>query len=236
MNAPTYCLYGGGNSVKNIDAQIVGYFDFFVNQPRIITYIPAKAHKNKRNQSANWFKAYWNDLGFNVVVIDIFDEKTSIAELLNAPCIYMGGGNTYIFNHQLQKCKFRELLIERQKKGPVIIAGFSAGAMVLGQNIGLASITDEILPDASTEGMKFLLCNFVAHYNPQDANHIRAIKDFFQTSDFPVVAISENSGLIIDEQGVKAIGAGVYIFKSDGSNTILNNGDAAKNFLMTSDI
>ncbi len=133
--------------------------------------------------------------------IDLSNKKTNNVQGFDA--IYLGGGrNTYKFLQLIYDTKFYDILIDFIDKGGFIYGG-SAGAIIMGKNI--ATVSEENNNNYTCEkGLGFvgnysLLC----HY---DSTQDEKIKKYINSYKIPVIALPENSGLVIEENNVLVLG------------------------------
>ena len=133
--------------------------------------------------------------------IDLNNKKISDVQSFDA--IYLGGGrNTYKFLQLIYDTKFYDILRNFINKGGSIYGG-SAGAIIMGKNI--ATVSEENDNNYTCEeGLGFvgnysLLC----HY---DSTQDEKIKKYISNYKTPVIALPENSGLVVEKNNILVLG------------------------------
>ncbi len=114
-------------------------------------------------------------------------------ELLRFDAVYMGGGNTFLLRHELQRTGFDHALQGFAGAGGLLYGG-SAGAIVLGSDIMTCVHMDEnVVGLTDTYGLNLVLGHAVwCHYEPAEDEMIRA---YVQRTGWPVLALSERAGM-----------------------------------------
>lgn len=124
-------------------------------------------------------------------------------DILNFEAIYIGGGrNTYKLLYNFYRTGFIDLLKEFFHNGGIVYGG-SAGAVIMGKSIATVSEeNDKMYP--FEEGL-YLLNNYsiCCHFN---ARKEKLIYKFISNHNSPVIAIPEDSGLILEYQHFLVIG------------------------------
>lgn len=144
--------------------------------------------------------------------------------------IYIGGGNTYKLLQHIYENKFNNIIISFLKKTGVIYGG-SAGAIILGKSI--ATVSEENNKNYKYDKGLSLIGDYsiVCHYNERDDEKILKFIEFYQ---YPVVALSEKAGLMIDNDKSGVIGEGsVLIFGLDGKRKTMKSGDTTNSIHLT---
>jgi len=135
-----------------------------------------------------------------------------LADVTHFSAIYIGGGNTFKLLHDFKQTGFDHLLLQFLDQGGIVYGG-SAGAIVLGKSIMTASFLDPnevALQD--TTGLDLLQGYSVwCHYQREDDLKIRAYIEQYQ---HPVIALSEQTGLCVDADGMHVVGfAPIIVFQ-----------------------
>ncbi len=204
----TLYLAGGGNQQ---DSYVLDR-DFVAHLPEpTLLYIPlAKMERNTYAGAYNWLRSVMEPLGIDSIDMLSTPESLCSAKLEHYGGVYLGGGNTF---HLLSLCKrsgFDRALKDYLHHGGVVYGG-SAGGIVLGKDILTCAhldTNDEQITEFA--GFDLLSGHGVwCHYIPED---IPRIEHYVQSKNIPVIALSEKSGLRIDN-AVCVVGTeGVEVF------------------------
>src|SRR5574341_2421481 len=118
--------------------------------------------------------------------------------------VYIGGGNTFALLAELRKSGFEHALRAYVRRGKAVYGG-SAGAVVLGRDIRTVDYLDRNeVGLVETTGLDLADGHAIwAHYQPQDDNLIEAYVGQYQQ---PVLALSERSGIVIEQEGMRRVG------------------------------
>lgn len=191
-------LSGGGD----IDVSVAideKYFSSLKNNSKIL-YIPIALNRTKVGFEAcyDWFsKVTSKHSGDKDIDFTMLLEEDLIPNLEVYDSIYMGGGNTFKLLNYIKKSGFDKKIKEYIKNGGIVYGG-SAGAIVLGKDI---RTVEEENDDSYLyhEGLdliegKSIHCHYVEEMDKEIFDAIKKIK-----SD--VIALPENSGIILDSEG-----------------------------------
>ena len=118
--------------------------------------------------------------------------------------VYIGGGNTFVLLDELRRSGFDTHLAEFARRGKAIYGG-SAGAAVLGRDIRTVTYLDRNdVGLMETNGLNLAKGYAIwVHYQPQDDSLIDAYVHQYRQ---PVIALSECSGIVIEQEGMRAVG------------------------------
>jgi len=183
------------------------------SQPLSLTYIPFMA-----DGSAPYFQRAmrrYRAVGierFFILEPDHLPSREELQTLLQSDVIYLAGGNTYTFLHLLRKSKLISPLRKYALQGGVL-AGLSAGALILTSSIGLAGVpsydADEnelkLQTPAELEGLGLLPFEF----SPHDTLAVRRtleLTEYCSRFRTPIFAATDGSGLVIDEKRIFSMG------------------------------
>ena len=127
-----------------------------------------------------------------------------VRELDQFDAVYIGGGNTFALLQELRKSGFERYLKDCVRQGKAVYGG-SAGAAVLGRDIRTVTYLDRNeVGLVETQGLDLAAGHAIwVHYQPQDDSLIEAYVHQYQQ---PVIALSECSGIVIDDVGMRAVG------------------------------
>lgn len=153
------------------------------------------------------------------MLTDLIDKNLQIS---NFDGIYIGGGNTYKLLQYIYNVGFDKILISFLKNGGIVYGG-SAGAIILGENI--ATISEENDKNYKYNKGLSLISDYsiVCHYkNTDDEKIFKFIKSY----KYPVIALPEKTGLIINNNCAEVIGSeNMLIFSLDGEKKHRKPGD-----------
>jgi dipeptidase E len=142
-----------------------------------------------------------------------------VGELDTFDAVYIGGGNTFALLAELRKSGFENHLSEYVRSGRAIYGG-SAGAAVLGRDIRTVNYLDRNeVGLVETKGLDLAEGHAIwVHYQPQDDSLIDAYVRQYQQ---PVIALSERSGIVIEQEGMRTVGfEPAYRFDGQGKSEV----------------
>lgn len=208
MGAGKLFLSGGGgkNDSKLLDEMFAKCLD-----KKKILYIPIAMLQTEHSfaECHIWIKSVFKDFGISDITMwtDLSGKKYE--DLSGFEAIYIGGGNTFKLMDDLKKSKFDKFLKIFFVNGGIIYGG-SAGAIILGDDIGTSSDNNDVgLKDLS--GMKLLKgFSIWCHYK---AEHDELLFDYVRNKKIPTIAIPEKSGIVFDEGKITIVGfESVFLF------------------------
>jgi dipeptidase E len=151
-----------------------------------------------------WITATFAPLKVNQITMwtDLCEHQVS--ELDQFDAVYIGGGNTFALLHELRQSGFERYLKEYVRRGKAVYGG-SAGAAVLGRDIQTVNYLDRNeVGLVETQGLDLAIGHAIwVHYQPQDDNLIEAHVHQYRQ---PVIALSERSGIVIEQDSLRAVG------------------------------
>jgi len=197
-------LAGGGSGDKS--KQIDSAFVKTIKKRNPIFYIPL-ARNPPYGSCLDWITSSFARFG-----LKNFKMARSIKDLKNVKlkrysAVYIGGGNTFKLLRDIKKIGFDKKLKTYLKKGGVCYGG-SAGAIIFGKDIELAGVIDDKkrvrirdLSGLDVLGGFSVYCHYEKKYE-------KKIKAYVKRNSAPVIALPENSGVIIEGKIMKPIGKG----------------------------
>lgn len=182
---------------------------------RSLTYIPF-SHENG-TQFYKRVKTRYKKYGFKkfrYLAVDSDYLKREMAQALKSDVIYLAGGNTYYFLKHLRESGFLKKLQSFARRGG-IIAGLSAGAIIITPNIQLAGYPSHEgdKNEVRLKNLKSLgLVNFefLPHYS-NSAKTSHAMIKYSKKSLFPILACPDGSGVVVTDFSLQFLGS-VYLF------------------------
>ena len=201
----------GGGSAQQTQALDKLYFGSISNGSNI-AYVPV-ALRGKRSfeECGIWFEHLASNYGnFNITVLE--DLNNQEGQLQNYDAVYIGGGNTYSLLQEMGQSGFREPLMQFADSGKPIYGG-SAGAVVLGRDIGTIKNMDK--DEHNTKDTSaFNLISGYSVYPHYDASEDRNILQYVAETSIPVLAIAEDAGVCVKSR-LESVGT-VWLFDSNG--------------------
>lgn len=212
-------VFGGGGDAED-ERPLLSIFAQWVGAGRLL-YVPF-ASDPPHDQHLAWVKAALAPLGVRNIALALSVEDV-LTELPLSDAVFIGGGNTYSLLHALRAAN-GDTALRRFAKSDRALYGGSAGAILLGRDIGTARHADpNDVGLSDTHGLDLALGYAIwCHYNESDTSRIRAyITETGQT----VVALDERSGLVRVEQDVRVVGYDPATLFDPEGDRILNVGD-----------
>jgi dipeptidase E len=208
---------GGGAADSRLLDEV---FATWIGSQGQLLYLPCALRGIRPFQAClEWITATFLPLKITQITMwtDLSEHQAS--ELDEFDAVYIGGGNTFALLAELQKSGFDNYLIEYTRRGKAIYGG-SAGAAVLGRDIRTVNYLDRNeVGLLETQGLNLADGYAIwVHYQPQDDNLIDAYVRQYQHS---VIAVSERSGIVIDEAGMRTVGfEPAYRFDGQGKSEV----------------
>jgi dipeptidase E len=213
----TRILLGGGGSAQDEGAVMERLAAWVGGGP--LLYLPIAAEEVGQGHW-EWIWSALEPLG--VTRIGMWGTLSAHlpAELDDFRGVLIGGGNTFHLLHQLRASGFDGALRGYAERGGVLYGG-SAGAIVLGRDIGTAAYMDEnVAGDADTSGLDLLHGDSVwCHYRPSDDPLICA---YVERTGWATLALPENGGAWVrGAQDIAPLGAGEVVrFTKEGKRVL----------------
>lgn len=203
-------LSGGGD-----EAQTKEIDEFYASQlpeSKNILYIPVAWKSGDLNACYEWFKSSYGRFGFNTEMITDLNNQ-SFDNIKNFDSIYIGGGNTFSLMSDLRNSGFDKILKQFIESGKIVYGG-SAGAIILGKNIQTASIgkdADENKVSIKNFNGLGLVRDFAiqCHYEENQKNELQ---NFSNNKSFPIIALSECTGLYVEDYKIRVLGGPAVTF------------------------
>ena len=141
------------------------------------------------------------------VEIEMLLDLEKDIDLHKYDAIYIGGGNTFKLLKKIKDSKFDKKLIKYYKSGGIIYGG-SAGAIILGKDIRTALLCADkdknLVNLKDTSGLN-LVKNFDIQCHFED-DQVKEHQDYIKKTNTNIIAIPEESALVIEDNEFKAIG------------------------------
>ena len=171
-----------------------------------MTYIPSAF--NVPNHEFKYVQSVYKDYG--IVDISVFHadlpfDKLQLKSILKSDLVYLSGGNTFYFLKSLRRAGLLEVLIKYVTDGG-ILAGLSAGAIILTPSILTASFPDfdrddnlVKLPKKDWKALNLLNFEIFPHFSREPEYHRELLRASKLTST-PILGLPDGSGIIVDGQ------------------------------------
>jgi dipeptidase E len=204
MPTPRLILAGGGDAPDShpLDALFAGW----IGPGGRLLYLPvATGNPAGYRDDLVWVSAIFRPLGVGAIEMWTTLAGRDAGHLTNFDGIYIGGGNTFHLLDLLRRTGFDRVLRDFVAAGGAVYGG-SAGAIILGRDIGPAAHIDPNTAGVrNTHGLDLLggyavWCHYVA-----DADDAR-IRAYVAATGFPVLALTERAGLRVEGPRILAAG------------------------------
>lgn len=198
-------VLGGGGSAEK-EARVLAHLSSLVPSGGRVLNLPWAQPDPAHPGLHDWIQSALGPFGMtNVVSVQTVDEQ--VCRYVDSfDAVFMGGGNTYRLLHRLRETGLGAVLVRLNESGLPIYGG-SAGAIVLGADIGTCAHLDRNESGVSDlQGLD--RCGGAAvwcHYVESDDARIG---DFVREVGVDVLCLPENAGVCVDSAGVGALGPG----------------------------
>lgn len=195
-------LYLGGGGNEKVAFEVDENFFKDINS---VLYIPLAWPNEDFESCLNWF----SDMSrkHKKLKITMLKDPYQKINLSDFQAVYIGGGNTFKLLKRLKESGLSKKLIKFYKSGGKIFGG-SAGAIIWGKTINTALICKD--KDKNEVELKDTGgFNQVANYDIQchfEDSQINEHKDYTKKTGINVIAIPEETALIIQNKTIKVIG------------------------------
>ena len=213
-------LAGGGNKnqSKHLDQLLVKW----IPKDKPLLYIPIAMPEKKHSydECYKWIMSIFKPIGFDNIHLLTNLIGISLKKLKNYGGIYIGGGNTYDILDSIRVAGFAKKLNNYIEGGNPVYGG-SAGACIMGKNILISSDNNKTNL-SNYEGLDIIHGHSIyCHYN---ISHDSTIKNYMNKYNISVVAIPEDSGLVLDNERIYAYGKhGITLFNKKGKRFYPNH-------------
>jgi dipeptidase E len=165
----------------------------------------------------DWINSVFRPLGIDRIEMWTEFHGHDPAELERFDSFYIGGGNTYRLLHLLRKALLGCIL-----SGKAVYGG-SAGAAILGRDIGTVSHMDHnAVGLKDMHGLDVMQGYAIwCHYGPEDDARIAA---YIEDTGVPVLAISERAGVALEDGRLVALGYEPVMRFSQVEGTVVDVG------------
>jgi dipeptidase E len=213
-------LYSGGQNKENdVLHASLSHLCGAASRKRKFTYIPFCA-----DNSNLFFKRItrrYKRFGFNefqCLPVDTPFSARDLKQALKSDVIYLAGGNTFYLLNHLKKSGMMPELKKFVKSGGVL-AGLSAGALIMTPTIKLAEIPkfeadDNDVGLKDLRGLGLTSFEFFPHYSPYK-NRDLILTRYSKKTKFPIYASSDGGGIVIDGDQFAVHGKVTLFYQGD---------------------
>lgn len=171
---------------------------------KVFAFMPSEGLRGDQHyveMAAEW-KALAEQQGAEFVLVDNSAEDVveQQARLRRANILFITGGNTCLLLHNLRRSGLDRAIIEFTQKEQYVLAGYSAGAMILTPGIEYETIAFD--RDANKEvglrdfqGLHLVEYEIAPHYIDEDKEILAAYR---QTRPYEVKALTDDEFLVIE--------------------------------------
>jgi dipeptidase E len=197
LQLETRILLGGGGSAVD-ERAILERFASWVGLTEPVLYLPI-ATPNAGRTHDDWIRSALNPFGVSNIETWYTLEGHNPGEIEFYAGIFIGGGNSYYLLHQLRTADFAGAIVEYASNGRVLYGG-SAGAIVLGRDIGTCAHQDEnSVALCDNTGLNLAHGHAIwCHYQPAEDPLVRA---YITATHVPTIALAETAGVWVQGPG-----------------------------------
>lgn len=172
----------------------------------VVTILPTAAAKERPEKAVEFARSYFESFGAEVEAVMILEREQAedqkyADELAAAPFIYIAGGDPRYLAEVLRQTPAWQALLDAFASGSVV-AGSSAGAMILCDRM--------IWPGnpGGQDGLGYFKDAAVVPHHDVWGKKVSSIIDAAKSSDLRVVGIDECTGLVMELDRCRILGAG----------------------------
>ncbi|MBN1585522.1 Type 1 glutamine amidotransferase-like domain-containing protein [Candidatus Uhrbacteria bacterium] len=221
----TLFLSGGGDERKAY-ALDEAFMRSLNDSPRVL-YIPLALDRTMRGFEVcyDWITATLGSHSSNFVdvVMWLDVEGKTVVELRQFDAIYIGGGNTYKLLSAFRETGFDSAIKQYLDEGGTVYGG-SAGAVIFGQTV--RTVPEENDRQYVHEAALGIIGRYSlrCHYTSAEEQRIRENSIRF---GIDALALPEDTGLILNKDGLTVFGMGIIHFdSSSGEVEPVSNGQS----------
>jgi len=167
---------------------------------KVLAYMPSGGVDGVEKYTDEW-RSIAEKYGTKFNVIDnVKYNEIEQKKLLDSNILVISGGNTYELLRNLRQSNLDKAIIEFTEKPEFILAGFSAGAIVLTPNINICGFgpdyDENIVGTDDLTGLGIVDFEVLPHYD--EKLHGDAIKDYKKATVNKVITITDEDYLNIE--------------------------------------
>ena len=168
-------------------------------QDKVFSYMPSSGIKHAEQYIEQW-RSISQQYGAQFSVID--NSVSSVEEqrkLLSSNIVVISGGNTFHLLRNLRECGLDKTIVEFAGKSDFILAGFSAGALVLTPSIdvcNLPSLDENLVKLEDFSGLDIVDFEVFPHYD--ECSQAAVLDNYRKTTANRVREITDEDYISID--------------------------------------
>ncbi len=178
-------------------------------QGKAALFIPTAAYGEGDVPDPKTYKKPFEDMGMSVNEFDLKDKSNKEVELAltDVSLICVCGGNTFYLLEQMNKCGFKNVLIDKLAAGTVYV-GSSAGSIVMSPDIGFISEMDSAekadLPNYKALNLVDFL--FLPHCDhPEMGNDANKIIQNHNIDSYPLYAMNDDQAMYVENNIIRIL-------------------------------
>ena len=191
------------NVTDEIDERLV---KMLPRRGAVIGYLPSSPDPDRK--FFNERVAYYDRLNLKLKYFDpaMHYSMDVIGELVKCDAIHLTGGNTYDFNHWLQKKALISVLKQYARMRGTLI-GVSAGSILMTPTLFPSMICGDVCRhgDPDQEGMDLVPFTVVPHFD-ESPEMTNAILEFGKYFSRPIYALKDETGIIVTRRQIEFVG------------------------------
>ena len=179
-------------------------------RPRVI-FIPSSNHVP--DFEYDYVRETYAEHGVKDIALLNIDRPYSVVDaeriIKSADLIYLSGGNTFYFLKSIRRNHFDRLLLQFVQRGGVL-AGLSAGAIMMTPNINTASYPkfdrdENAVGIRSFEALGLVKFEFFPHFNPEP-EYAKELRKQSKSLKYPIYGVADGAGIIMDGRRLSFFG------------------------------
>lgn len=206
-------LYSGGDNTVNEKLDLV-FVEMVNNADASFAFIPAKSDREGKYYTR--FKDYFSKYGFhNLTYFDVDEDFNphGLDNLFSSDVIYLSGGNTFYFLHNLKRRGLMEQLYSYAHQDNKIVVGVSAGAMIMTPTVRTTAIYHQRKGDFDSlnavgltdfSGLGLVDFEFVPHFTQDTKGEY--VREFVREATNPIYGCPDGSGIIVQNDKASLYG------------------------------
>jgi len=140
-------------------------------------------------------------------VVDTFDIENQSADFdykshfAKYDVVFVGGGNVYYLAYILQQSGVRDVLRDLISTKRIVYAGGSAGAVILGKDIGYYNTIDDPndAPEVVTTGLNLIEFMPIVHWEDETYyEKLKVVKEKYMDDGVLTITLTDNEALFVD--------------------------------------
>lgn len=216
-------FYSGGLEKENrlLDKDFV---QLIGKKNPVVTFIPSSSYLSEQEFKA--FVKHYSKFKISRFIhfpIDVPFDKILFQEVMRSDAIHMAGGNTFYFLNCLRKAKLLKDLRAFAKRGGVL-TGLSAGAIMMTENIEMASYPEfdrdeNVVNISNLSALNLVDFYFFPHFK-NSKRYDTAFKKYTRLHEKTIYACPDGSGIVLDGEELRFVGK-CFVF-ANGHKFVIN--------------